>query len=247
MFTFMRQAGARPAVIALLQFDAWPIVDAVPGITTSVTNTTSSNIVASPTVGGSAGAFAQGGASTLWGVRTASPPPNTAHPLNAQAMTHELFVRRDGPTTIAAGEVWSFRADALVTDAAYTSTASMKVTLYNTPNSPLFGVARLVVQVVTNVIDETYQVNYNLPNAAYTHLAFVWSDASLRVFAAGVMLINVTLGGSLPADHAFDNAYLEMSSSTGEATNMKYVDSYRLSGGARYTTNFTPPTGPLTI
>jgi hypothetical protein len=245
----MRRSAS--VTLSLFQFDAWPPVDEVPGTTTFADFISAANIVGTPTVGGSAGAL------------KATSPPNGAYVtsvtndfdpglvvLTTNAVTIETFAYRDGSTSVGANEEWEISiAIELVTEDS-SENVSFLLGIGNSASAPYSGTAKMEVDFGgSTVFSGTLQhrANYDIPDAAYTHIAAVLEGSNVRAYAAGVKLIdvNLTLAGTpLPGDLRFTYSVARFESGSAD-TSLKFQDSARFTDGALYSANFTPPTGPL--
>ncbi len=210
---------------------------------------TSANIVATPTVGSSAGSFtpntANNGTQAQTHFSAAFDPSST--PLPGQAFTLEFFGRRDGPASLGGSSGWEMSFSALFKPADLSDEITAYFGLLNTSAAPASGTARLFADV-GGALDEGTPggiiYNYDIANAAFTHFALVVDVLVMRVYIAGVKVIDQALTGPWPADMRFVSMQVVSYTYAGE-TALRYYDSVRLSAGALYSANFTPPSGPL--
>lgn len=248
---FWRSESVAPvsgATLSLLQFDAWPVVDEVAGMTSEVPDLTAGNIVASPTVGGSAGAMQQNLASNDMQVESHTTGYLPTAPLTNQAITHEFYARREASGLAPGSSGWETSAMSYFADGSnYEEIEVYFGVLENT----FSGGGKLFAIIGgggdTPIFNGPFgaEAAYELPSSAYTHIALVIEGTNLRVYAAGVKLIDVTLsGGPFATTVGFVSSSIYSYTYTGESV-ARYVDSVRVTDGALYTGDFTPPAGPL--
>lgn len=248
---FMGAPVAAAAALALLNFDAWPLVDDVsPNVVSVEAWVDSADVVATPTVGSSSGAlklhdFGNNGQAldtspNGWDIGTA---------LTETAYTVEFFLRRDGSTSLGGSSGWSVNVYVQFYDATWSENSELLLDIYNVPTAPTNGQARLFAYLDgwPHYSDGNYIEAYDLPDSEFTHIAAVVDGMNLSVYAGGVRIINETLlGTGFPSGLTFIGASVSQYTYSGE-TAPRYIDSVRVSDGALYSgASFTPPTAQLT-
>ena len=237
--------------LSLLNFDAYPLVDNVDNTRTIDSTISSTDMFASPKVGSSGGALlcapGYNGYQAL--SRLATWEPDT-YVMTDNAITAEMFVRRDGAATLVGGSNgWEISAGFWVSYADYSADIIVTFGVYNRPQTPVNGVAESWVIVDSdNIYTAGVQtVKYDIPNSAYMHLACVIDGGTMtvRIYAAGVKILDRPLSGTYPVgDLRFGSFGIQFYTYSGESA-LKYADSARLSEGALYDADFTPPTAPF--
>jgi hypothetical protein len=236
--------------MALLTFDASPLVDLVDENTSTFSGGT---IVASPVIAGSSGAlhFASGATGS------ADTFPGTVGNLSSrevetEGVTVECFVRTGG----ARGTTWVMEIDADFEDDDG-NTLGLALEIRNG------GVAGFIAggddpaidhvgfDMHSNVLDfpatPVLFFPYSLADATYVHMALVVDVDTLRLYVAGTkvgeIVATVTLPGKITGMR-FSDANVSVSGAGG--TFDRYFDSLRVSRGALYDADFTPPAAQFT-
>jgi hypothetical protein len=122
----------------------------------------------------------------------------------------------------------SFSSQPCIVDARPTGTAVPWAFYINTSGQPYFYNGSSAISTVA------------VSTTTWTHIAASRSSGTLRIFVNGTqgysasVTTNLTAGG-LQIGGAFSGSYLD-----------GYIDDFRITKGfARYTANFTPPSGPF--
>jgi hypothetical protein len=81
----------------------------------------------------------------------------------------------------------------------------------------------------------------------WMHIAVVRSGSAITIYEDGVSRASGTSSYSVPASICYIGRQLPRSPTDYGANLNGYIDDFRITKGARYTANFTPPTAPLSL
>lgn len=238
-------------VFALLQLDAYPLVDEKVLNTINAPNITGANIVASPVPGTALGAMKNLDPTlAVYQATTNAPFPLGDYPVSGTAATMEMFMRRDGPAGLALGSAgWQIRFTMSFSSIDYSEYASVNVEFYN--NVADGGNAGVAMQISTTLeFVSLFRIGaFDPTEAVYEHAACIFSGDTISLCVAGVEIFSYTLAtGTFPPGTNFDSASVRIqSNAASEDALTKYISGFRVCDGALYTAPFTPPVAPLTL
>lgn len=226
--------------IAQLNFDIYPFTDVVSENHVIANGHTSANFASAVSFGGSTGSFfiPAGGSGD---VDTA---PNNAQTMSTRAIevegfTLEYFVRFDG----VRGTNWDVEGQVDFRDEdGNIFRNSLEVLYHNGAERIGFNFSSNVLDFPPGSADEDQYFPYSPPNGQWIHVAFVLDVNVIRIYAEGIkrgeMTAVVTQANKIAGLKFTDMALLTFGVTAAD----RYVDGFRVSRGALYDADFTPPT-----